>query len=265
MLGPSGEIHPRDAEAVRALIEKGVPVTLCTGRMYSGTRDVARELGLAAPIACIDGSHIVDSVTERELTSAPLSEAGAAALLSALKRHRPAAFAFSGDHVYHDPSGERFLPYLSTWSELSHEVEDVIDPSNWTDGKAIAALVALGTEQQIVGTQQALKRTDGSLQSVCFELHRPEFEGTWGMVVRAAGIDKGTAIEWIAQYYGVTLQDIVAVGDWLNDVPMLRRAGRSFAMGQAPSEVREAATDLLEADAWSGGGIAEAADRAGLL
>ena len=87
----------------------------------------------------------------------------------------------------------------------------------------------------------------------------------WGMVVRAAGIDKGTAIEWIADHYGVTLRDIVAVGDWLNDVPMLRRAGRSFAMGQAPSEVRAAATDLLDADAWTGGGIAEAAERAGLL
>lgn len=233
--------------------------------MYSGTRDLARELNLSAPIACIDGSHIVDSVSEQELTSAPISQPGTAALFSALQRHRPAAFVFSSDRVVHDPIGERFLPYMSTWSELVDQVADVIDPAIWEDGKPIAALVALGSQEQIVGTQQALKRMDGSLQSVCFEVQRDEFEGAWGMVVRAAGIDKGTAIEWIARYYGVTLEDIVAVGDWLNDVPMLRRAGRSFAMGQAPSEVRAAATDLLEADTWTGGGIAEAAERAGLL
>src|SRR3970282_221308 len=125
--------------------------------------------------------------------------------------------------------------------------------------------VALGTQTQILGTKQTLDAANGSLQSVCLEVQRLEFEGMWGMVVRAAGIDKGTAIEWIAEYYGVTLKDIVAVGDWLNDVPMLRRAGRSFAMGQAPNEVREAATDLLTADTWTGGGIAEAAERAGLL
>jgi len=233
--------------------------------MYSGTRDLAHELGLAAPIACIDGSHIVDSVSERELTSAPISEAGANALFTALERHRPAAFVFSSDKVFHDPSGEPFLPYLSTWSELSHEVADVIDKAIWQDGQPIAALVALGSEEQIHGTEQILKRGNGALQSVCFEVQRPGFDGMWGMVVRAAGIDKGTAIEWIADHYGVTLRDIVAVGDWLNDVPMLRRAGRSFAMGQAPSEVRAAATDLLDADAWTGGGIAEAAERAGLL
>src|SRR5688572_7037160 len=233
--------------------------------MYSGTRDLAHELGLEAPIACIDGSHIVDSVSERELTSAPISESGADALFAALERHRPASFVFSSDRVFHDPAGVAFLPYLSTWSELSHEVADVIDRQLWQDGKPIAALVALGTQAQIHGTQQLLKRGNGALQSVAFEVQRPDFDAMWGMVVRAAGIDKGTAIEWIADHYGVTLRDIVAVGDWLNDVPMLRRAGRSFAMGQAPTEVRAAATDLLDADIWTGGGIAEAAERAGLL
>jgi hydroxymethylpyrimidine pyrophosphatase-like HAD family hydrolase len=84
-------------------------------------------------------------------------------------------------------------------------------------------------------------------------------------VVRAAGVDKGTAIDWVARHHGVTAAEVVAVGDWLNDIPMLRRAGRSFAMGQAPLEVKAAATDVLKASAHTGGGLAEAAMRAGLL
>jgi len=44
---------------------------------------------------------------------------------------------------------------------------------------------------------------------------------------------------------------------------MLRRAGRSFAMAQAPQEVKAAATDILKASAQTGGGLAEAAQRAG--
>jgi hydroxymethylpyrimidine pyrophosphatase-like HAD family hydrolase len=85
------------------------------------------------------------------------------------------------------------------------------------------------------------------------------------MVVRTAGVDKGTAIEWIARHHGVTLAEVVVVGDWLNDVPMMKAAGRSFAMAQSPAAVKAAATDVLAADTWSGGGIAEAAERAGLL
>jgi hydroxymethylpyrimidine pyrophosphatase-like HAD family hydrolase len=63
----------------------------------------------------------------------------------------------------------------------------------------------------------------------------------------------------------VTAAEVVAVGDWLNDIPMLRRAGRSFAMAQAPHAVKAAATDILKASAHTGGGLAEAAQRAGLL
>jgi hypothetical protein len=85
------------------------------------------------------------------------------------------------------------------------------------------------------------------------------------MVVRAAGITKATALAWIAEHHGVSLDEVVAVGDWLNDIPMLKAAGRSYAMAQAPEAVKEAAGEVLDADAWRGGGIAEAAERAGML
>jgi hydroxymethylpyrimidine pyrophosphatase-like HAD family hydrolase len=103
------------------------------------------------------------------------------------------------------------------------------------------------------------------LQDIVFEVRREDFAGMWGMVVRASGVDKGTAIEWLALHYGVGLDDVVAVGDWLNDVPMLARAGLSYAMAQAPDEVKSAAKEVLEADIWAGGGVAEAAERAGLI
>ncbi len=57
---------------------------------------------------------------------------------------------------------------------------------------------------------------------------------------------RATALEWIAKHYGVSVEETVCVGDWMNDLPMLGAAGRSFAMGQAPDEVKKAATDVLE-------------------
>ncbi len=82
------------------------------------------------------------------------------------------------------------------------------------------------------------------------------------MMVRAAGPTKGTAIAWLAEHHGCELSDVVVVGDWLNDVPMFEVAGRSFAMAQAPEQVKQAATDRLNADGLVGGGIAEAIRRA---
>jgi hydroxymethylpyrimidine pyrophosphatase-like HAD family hydrolase len=76
--------------------------------------------------------------------------------------------------------------------------------------------------------------------------------------VRAAGNTKGTAVRWIADREKVSLAHTVCVGDWINDVPMFEVAGRSFAMGHAPDEVKAKATDVLEETAEDGGGVARA-------
>ena len=243
-----------------------MPVTLCTGRMYSGTREIAEMLSILGPVACIDGSHIVDSVNHLELHSTPLSERGTELLFEALSRFRPAAFAFSGDRLFHEAHGEQYLDYLSTWSERTQLVDKLSDVDAWQEpGASLSALVALGTPNQVRAAEAFIGQHSEHLQTVAFEVGRPGYAGTWGLVVRAAGVDKGTAIDWVARHHGVTAAEVVAVGDWLNDIPMLKRAGRSFAMAQAPLAVKAAATDVLKASASTGGGLAEAALRAGLL
>src|SRR5258708_27986501 len=84
----------------------------------------------------------------------------------------------------------------------------------------------------------------------------PAEEGAWALIARSVGVTRGTALRWIAQHEGVPLSDTVCVGDWINDVPMFEVAGRSFAMGQAPAEVKDKATDVLEETSDEGGGVA---------
>jgi HAD superfamily hydrolase (TIGR01484 family) len=257
-------VHPRDAKAIKELARKQIPVALCTGRMFSGTRELAATLRLLGPVACIDGSHIFDLHTRGELSCTAISREAGAYVRDALGVYRPAAFMFSGDRVIHDAQGDRFVSYLSTWSDVRHRVRDVVDPMAWAEETNIAALVLMGDQECILGMERALHGVAG-LQDIVFEVRRQDFAGTWGMVVRASGVDKGTAVEWLSAHYGVALSDVVAVGDWLNDVPMLERAGLSYAMAQAPDEVKAAAKEVLQADIWEGGGVAEAAERAGLI
>lgn len=264
LVGAGGEVHPRDAKAIKELLRKQVPVALCTGRMFSGTRELAATFKLLGPVACIDGSHIFDLHTRGELSCTAISREAGQYVREALAMYAPAAFMFSGDRVIHDTRGQRFLSYLSTWSDVRHHVADVVHPEVWASELSVAALVLMGDEEAIMGMERALTGVPG-LQHIVFEVRRPDFAGTWGMVLRASGVDKGTAVEWLAKHYGAGLSDVVAVGDWLNDVPMLRRAGQSYAMAQAPDEVKAAAKEVLEADIWVGGGVAEAAERAGLI
>ena len=266
LLDASGGVHPRDRAALHALQSKGVAVSILTGRLYSGSRDVARSVNVRGPIACLDGSHIVRVSDDHSLVARSFSEAGAEGLRRLLLEDRPVVFVLALDTIAYDANGLPYLEYLKTWSRRVQYVDDVLNGTQWRLDAAPTAVVVVGREAEVRRVQQGISANPAlRLQAAAFTIGRVGHRGLWGLVARRAGEDKGTAVEWMARHYGVPKGEIVAVGDWLNDIPMLRAAGRSFAMAQAPNEVLAAATDRLESDASDGGGIAEAAERAGIL
>ena len=259
-------MHESDYRAIAELQQRGVHVSVCTGRMYSGTRDIARGIGVQGAVGCLDGSQVVDCSDDSSLATHPIASDAAEPLLEAIEEFDPVTFLFSEDSILHDERGDPFLPFVGLWSKRSVRLPRVLDPAHFYDESSVAALVSLGDEPQIRGAAQRIfERVGTHIQIGFFSVARHELDARWGMVVRAAGVSKATALGRIAEHYGVTLGETVAVGDWINDISMLQTAGRSYAMGQAPAEVKAAASETLEADSWTGGGIEEAARRAGLL
>ncbi len=264
LLAGDGFAHASDAAALRELIDRGVGVSLCTGRMYSGTRHVAMSVGLEGPVGCLDGSHVVDTTSDREVACHALSKLATETLLETLDFHGATPFVFAGDSIFHDEGGDHYRDFVQIWSEKMRRVPK-LNPAPWTGRQQVAAVVSLGQEHHVRQAASKLEQQSEDVQVVLFPVSHPAYQGSWGMVVRRAGVDKATALRELCEHYGVTMEETVTVGDWLNDVPMLRAAGRSFAMGQAPRTVKMAATDVLESDTWTGGGVEEAARRSGLL
>ena len=62
--------------------------------------------------------------------------------------------------------------------------------------------------------------------------------------VTPPGLSKATALEKVRERLGVRPDDTLAVGDSYNDIDMLRWAGRSVAMGQAPADLLAIAGEI---------------------
>jgi Cof subfamily protein (haloacid dehalogenase superfamily) len=255
LLDSTGRPHAKDVRALRALAASGVHVTIVTGRLYSGTRPSAAAIGLRGPVACADGSHIVHVEGNRTALHLGIRGEHAFKLRDSLARHGAATFLFAQDLIVHDDSGAMFLGYVRTWSEEVQRAERVHEHELWSAHDGVTAVVALGTSEQISQTVEDVQRDlSATTQVTMFPIRR--MQGLWGMVARAMGGTKGSALEWMARHHACSIDQTVAIGDWLNDIPMLAAAGRSFAMGQAPLEVQQAADVVLEEDVTTGGGIA---------
>lgn len=80
-------------------------------------------------------------------------------------------------------------------------------------------------------------------------LHRVSYTVGWTAWLDIApdGVNKATALERIREALGASRRSLIAVGDGRNDIEMLRWAsesGRGVAMGQAPDDVRAAASEV---------------------
>ncbi|MEX2783944.1 Cof-type HAD-IIB family hydrolase [Streptococcus sp. H49] len=65
--------------------------------------------------------------------------------------------------------------------------------------------------------------------------------GFGGVDIIQTGWHKGRALAQLMQHYGLTADQVMAFGDGGNDIEMLRLAGASYAMDNAPQEVKAAA------------------------
>ena len=261
LLDPNGAAHEKDVLALKALMAEGCHVTIVTGRLYSGTRPTAETLGLRGPVACVDGSHIVSTETHKTLHCHALKGDKARALRDVLEHSKAATFLFAQDQVVYDPEGIPYLGYVSTWSTSLVAASRTIAHPFWEHEEGVTAVVAVGDHAQIHGAVEGIARDVGDHAQIAM-FPAKNVEDRWGMIVRASGGTKGTALKYLAEHYGVRMDEVVAVGDWINDLPMLRVAGRSFAMGHAPEVVKAAATDRLEHTPIEGGGVAHAVELA---
>ena len=248
-------VDARDVAAIAELRKAGVTVTIVTGRLQSGSVGAAKACGIEGPIACVEGSHLVELATGVTLAHHPMTDAVAALLRRTVTSHELASIVFDAGGIHHDHAGAPYADYVSTWSPNLRVVEEDIA---WQTMPL--AMVAIGEPEQVEAAHAEVRAHADRLFSVSFGVW--SCPGKHALLVRAAGPDKGTALAELCRVASCTLAEAVAVGDWVNDVPMFKVAGRAFAMGSSPDHVRAAATDTLAATAGDGGGIAEAIKRA---
>ncbi|MGN6110396.1 MAG: HAD family hydrolase [Kofleriaceae bacterium] len=255
LLRDDQRVDERDVAAISELQASGVTVTIVTGRLQSGATGAARACSIEGAIACVEGSHLVDLSTNTTLVHHALAGALAGQLRETLTSHQLASFVFDAGGIHHDRAGAPYAGYIRTWSPNIRVVEDDVA---WQT--APLATVAIGDSAAVEAAHAEIRGYAEPPFSVSFAVS--QCPGKHALLVRAGGPNKGTALAELCRLAGCTLAEAVAVGDWVNDVPMFQVAGRSFAMGESPEAVRRTATDVLSRVAGSGGGIAEAIQRA---
>lgn len=227
------------ADAVRYAADRGVIVTVCTGRSLPSAAEVVGHLPLNAPYVLNNGAMIYDVPSRRARYLHHLP--------GPLARHAVKVFRGIGFHpiVYgplpevqyfyydsFDPDNQAFIDYAAKNADRVHRVDDVCDFLQ----RDITCITVAERNERVKSRESYIKAQLPDA-GVVFEIS-PWDRGYSIITVMPSGVSKGDGLRRLAQLLGIDLAEVMAVGDNLNDLEMLDVAGLGVAMGNSTAEIR---------------------------
>ncbi len=261
LLDPSGALRTTVRDAVRETLDAGVLVTIATGRRFESASAVARALGLELPLVLHGGTIIQDSESAEVLYEDVMDPALLGEVIAEIVRHdqQPVLFTSpaAGGTLHTGPS-ERDSPaaarYLDGQPRVRRSSYDVLPSTKHT--------VSVGVLQ----SDDVLRPLYEALQSMhsCFVLlwdPDPMYEGGVDHLldVLNAGCSKFKALAYLAGHYGIHTDEVMAIGDQVNDLDLIGNVGLGVAMGNAIPAVQQCAKAVVGTNAEDG--VAEALRR----
>lgn len=253
------------AEATRTAIARvraaGVRVMIATGRRYRDALPVAERLGLDMPLVTASGALVKSPANHRTLTRADFApgvvEAVVATMLEA--GHEPVLYtdSFAAGFDFHCRTlrlgeaaavgGESadMMPGIGLQEYFLRNANvAAVQPDLHT---AVPAGVFAGFTMGVRAQMEALAarlhdRLPGRLSLHTMLSQRYD---AWLCEIAPVGVSKWTGVMKVASALGIRPEEICAVGDDVNDLPMIRAAGLGVAMGNARPEVQAAADRVV--------------------
>ena len=257
------EIADATCAAIARVRAAGIHVVLATGRRYRDTLPVAARLGIDAPLVTASGALVKDPRSHATLERAAFDAEVLTSVLRLIveRGHEPILYSdsYAAGFDFHcrrlpDPAGPS--TGIDEYLGRNRALADVRPDLDRAPPAGIFAGFAMGSHGAMHDLEAALHEAwPGRL--ALHTIRSPRYRD-WMCEIAPVGFTKWSGLEAVAGRLGIPPEAICAVGDDVNDLPMIRAAGLGIAMGNATDDVRAAADHVVATH--DDGGIAEVID-----
>jgi 5-amino-6-(5-phospho-D-ribitylamino)uracil phosphatase len=243
LLRKDGTMGARTRCALQAAVKRGIKVVVCTGRRFRTTLPILSELQLAVPVIVHGGLLIKDAGTYETLYHSYLARDFVLAAVKFLKAHGATPIVYvdlfaQGIDIYLDNErdGHPFhLKYLERNRRNCHFVGDVtavfcpqtIHIGTLADRPSLERL-NLGVEREFGAAVRHHVMNNTNEEGAFLEIMSP-------------GNSKWRALSRLIDREGFTPEQVICIGDEVNDLEMITHAGLGVAMGNAIAAVKAVA------------------------
>lgn len=239
LLSPSGSVTPRAKAAVRKALDAGLLVCFATGRNWTESQTILDALEHYSTAVFVGGAMVIDTRQRVTLHRTMMDPKLAADVSAELESRGHAALALQD-------TGEAGVDYLITadaelneatrrWMDVTESVVHRVPKLGDYEHPHTIRVGIVAEPDEIRAVRDELDRKFGK-KILCQNLMVPAY-GVEVLEIFDPAVNKWEGVLHVARQHGITPDQIIAIGDDINDVPMVANAGLGVAMGNAKPEV----------------------------
>lgn len=225
LLNSQSKITDQTKTALQEASRKGIKIVLCSGRPLAGVSPYLNELGISGDeqyVITYNGA-LVETVSGKIIARSTLDNDTYRKIASYATVNKMPYYVLDDDsNVYTSDHDINRITVVQAWENSAGIF--VRTPDELDDDFEIAKAAIVGEKEQLDQFEQPVKK---------------QFSEDY-YVVRSAenfleimhqDVNKGNGLRKLAQSLHIDPEEIMAIGDEQNDIPMFKFAGTAVAMG----------------------------------
>lgn len=238
--GTLGEVNEIDKETILAIEnykKNGGKFVICTGRSFKAIEHICKKYNITGDIVCFQGALIKNIESGEILYDGGCNKADILSIKEKFETYNLACAIYFDEYAHYDDDKNEYLAYyLKIVGAKTIKVDNLksfCENTNMT----IRKIIALGKEEDVARAQREL-----------FD----EYNGRLIVNTSAPNLieavdpnnSKGEGVKRIAKHYGIPLNEVITVGDSLNDVELVRGEWHGVAVGDAVDGLKQVAKEI---------------------
>lgn len=257
----SNEITSTDLEAVEKLNHTDVNFVVCTGKTYAMTKKICDKLKPSYGIFG-NGTQIINLKTNKEIIRNGISNPQAIECIEIAKQYDLHIHIYTDDKIIVQGQLKymAFRNYVLYKKQVKFQIVDSLETYIKEQNPNILKLVISG-EKDLQKIKKEIEEKE-NVMAIQIKKQGEYIDKIVGKEYEYLDIvpqnaTKYQALKQLSPYLNVFPEEIMAIGDNVNDMEMIKNAGIGVAIGGSYEEVKEVASYVTK-NTVQNGGFAEA-------
>lgn len=237
LLSEGTHINEQDISSIQAMIEQGIEFAVATGRMDRDILEVARSIGSQAHRVSQNGS-IVTHKNNELIAASYFTKEQSERLHHAMEAVGNMYTVTTADEVYVTKEYE-IMKEMEHFLYFPIQIKATLLDGYTDETIKVTKFSAIGLPEEVISIHDTLSadfKDDAEIyisDSRCVD-------------VVPKGVSKAFGLLKLIEGLKTTTDEIAVIGDSFNDIPMFKMTPNSYAMADAPDEVKKHAAYVVD-------------------